>query len=299
MARFDYRLVDVFTPAAMAGDEPWSPCGNPLAVFPDGRGIEPARMQQIAFELNLSETTFVLPSERADCDVRVRIFTPRAEIPMAGHPTVGTAFVLDRGDRIVFEEGVGPVPVERIREDGESRWRMSQPRPRFERCRDEPAAVARALGLDAVDLDASLPLEIVATGPPYLIVPLASLDALARARLRIDRWEALDTARGGVMPYFAVRTAAGRARCRMFAPMHGIAEDPATGSAAGPLGAYWLAHGLARPGADGVARLVVEQGVELGRPSRIEVDMEGEGREVTAVRVAGACRAVGGGWLDV
>ena len=299
MARFEYRLVDVFTRERFGG--------NPLAVFPDGRGIDPALMQRLAFELNLSETTFVLPTERADCDVRVRIFTPRAELPMAGHPAVGTAFVLDelersesgnraRGERseprerIVFELGVGPVPVERVRAaDGATLWRMTQPPARFgPRCEDR-AGLAAALGLDLADLDPALPCESVATGPPFLIVPLRSLAALARARLRIDAWEPIERSVDGAQPYLFVRSGATTARCRMFGPAHGIAEDPATGGAAGPLGAYWLAHGLAQDG----AALVFTQGVEMGRPSELFVEPG------PSVRVAGACVPTGGGWFEL
>lgn len=282
MARHEYRLVDVFTRERFGG--------NPLAVFPDGRGIDPALMQRLAFELNLSETTFVLPTERADCDVRVRIFTPRAELPMAGHPTVGTAFVLDRGERIVFELGVGPVPVERVRAaDGATLWCMTQPPARFgPRC-DDRAGLAAALGLDLADLDPALPCESVATGPPFLIVPLRSLAALARARLRIDAWEPIERSVDGAQPYLFVRSGATTARCRMFGPAHGIAEDPATGGAAGPLGAYWLAHGLAQAG----AALVFTQGVEMGRTSELFVEPG------PSVRVAGACVATGGGWFEL
>jgi trans-2,3-dihydro-3-hydroxyanthranilate isomerase len=282
VARFEYRLVDVFTRERFGG--------NPLAVFPDGRDIDPALMQRIAFELNLSETTFVLPTERPDCDVRVRIFTPRAELPLAGHPTVGTAFVLDRGDRIVFELGVGPVPVERLRAaDGATLWQMTQPPARFgPRC-DDRAALAVALGVGVADLDPMLPCESVATGPPFLIVPLLSLEALASARLRLDAWEPIERAALGAQPYLFIQTSANTARCRMFGPGHGITEDPATGGAAGPLGAYWLAHGLAKPNAP----LVFTQGVEMGRPSEILVEAG------TSVRVAGACVPIGGGWFDL
>lgn len=295
MARFAYRLIDVFTPLApRAAGSIWQPSGNPLAVFTDARGIDPALMQRIAFELNLSETTFVLPTSHPDCDVRVRIFTPRAEIPMAGHPTVGTAFVLDRGDRIVFEEGVGPVPVERVRAaNGASLWRMTQPPARFGvRC-DDRAALAAALGLDATDLDPALPCEWVATGPAFLIVPVRSVEALSRARMRSELWEPIEHSVGGAQPYLFAATGASTARCRMFAPSHGIAEDPATGAAAGPLGAYWSAHGLATPSGDGVLRLTFTQGVEFGRPSELFVEVEG-----ATIRVAGACHPVGGGWFE-
>jgi len=299
MSRHEYRLVDVFTGAGERGaGARWRPLGNPLAVFPDARGVDPALMQPIAFELNLSETTFVLPASRADCDVRVRIFTPRSEIPMAGHPTIGTAFVLDRGERVVFEEGIGPVPVERGRApDGSSLWWMTQPRPRFGARADERGALAAALGLDAGDLDAALPAEVVATGPPFLVVPLRELGALARARLRADLWEPIERALGVGAAYLFAQTGPATARCRMFAPSSGIVEDPATGSAAGPLGAYLLERGRLAPLRP--ARLDITQGVEMGRPSHIRVEVEGARGDIPAVRVGGECVAVGGGWFEL
>lgn len=234
MSRLEFFWVDVFTTTQFGG--------NPLAVFPDARNLDAAFMQRIAFELNLSETTFVMPSERDDCDVRVRIFTPRSEMPMAGHPTVGTAFVLgalaeqagDVRDRMVFEEGVGPVPVERVRTaSGEVRWRMTQPRPRFAPG-PEAGEVAAALGLDRDDLEPALPIEAVATGPPFVCVALRSLEALGRARADAERWRKIETRSDGALPYLFVPTGAGTARARMFAPSQGIAEDAATGGAAGP-----------------------------------------------------------------
>jgi len=293
--RFAYQLVDVFTRERFGG--------NPLAVFSDAQGLDDARMQRFAFELNLSESTFVVPATRRGCDVRVRIFTPRRELPMAGHPVVGTAFVLEHegraAERVTFELGVGPTPVERVTgpDDGPI-WRMQQPRPRFGGRIADRKATAAALGLAPADLADALPLESVATGVPFAMVELATLDALARVRLDPAAWSALGEAAAGALPYLFVRTAPGAARARMFAPTEGIAEDPATGSAAGPLGAFLLAHGALAPGADGVARLEVAQGVELGRPSRIFVEVEGEGRDVRAVRVGGAAIAVGGGWLE-
>lgn len=291
MSRFDFHWVDVFTSDRFGG--------NPLAVFPDARDLEPALMQRIAFELHLSETTFVVPTERPDCDVRVRIFTPHGEIPMAGHPTVGTAFVLDRGDRVVFEEGVGPVPVERVRTaGGATLWRMTQPRPRFVGTSADPREIAPALGLGVEDLDPALPIESVATGLPFLCIALRSLEALARARTSLERWAPIEREHGGAQPYLFVRTGPSAARARMFAPGHGIAEDAATGSAAGPLGAYWLAHELLDPERDGAAALTITQGVEMGRPSTIHVEIEGRGRDVTGLRVAGACVAVASGEFE-
>lgn len=294
MHRLAYRLVDVFTTEAFGG--------NPLAVFPEADGLDDALMQTIARELNLSETTFVGPPTRPDCDFRVRIFTPREEVPMAGHPTLGTAFVLAedaaRGrSRIVFEEGVGPIPVER-RESGDGvLWRMTQPAPRFG-ARPDRRAVAAALGLAPDDLDPELPAEAAATGAPFLLVALRDLDALGRARAAGEAFDALnrEAETGGVHAF--VRTGPQEARARTFAPAFGIPEDPATGSAVGPLAGYLLRHGALAPGADGLARLTVTQGIEMGRPSRLFVEVEGTRDAVGPVHVAGACVAIGGGWIE-
>jgi len=293
--RFAYQLVDVFTRERFAG--------NPLAVFADAQGLDEARMQRFAFELNFSESTFVLPATRSGCDVRVRIFTPRREIPLAGHPVIGTASVLEHegraSGRVTFELGAGPTAVERVDgPDGGPIWRMQQPKPRFGQRIADRKGVAAALGLAPGDLADALPIEPVAVGLPFAMVELASLDALARVRLDPAAWAALGGDAADALPYLFVRRAPGVARARMFAPGEGIGEDPATGSAAGPLGAHLAAHGALAPGADGVARLEVEQGVEMGRPSRLFVEVEADGADVRAVRVGGAAVAVGGGWLE-
>ncbi|HTF35379.1 MAG TPA: PhzF family phenazine biosynthesis protein [Myxococcota bacterium] len=290
MPRYDYRLVEVFTAERFGG--------NPLAVFPRAEELYPELMQRFAAELNLSEATFVMPSTRRDCDYRVRIFTPRSEIPMAGHPTIGTAFVLGHGDRVVFEEGVGPVLVERATSpSGAPIWRMTQPRPRFgPRLEDRPA-VAAALGLDARELEAKLPIFAVATGLPFLMVPLRDLEALARARLELERWKSLGEQARDLLPFPFVQVAPTRFRCRMFAPQAGIAEDPATGSAAGPLGAYLVAQGVIPAGAP--ARLECEQGIEMGRPSRLYVEVDGTPSDIPAVRVGGECISMGGGYFEL
>src|SRR5215212_4294380 len=168
MRRLHYHLVDVFTDRAFGG--------NPLAVVANGRGVRPETMQAVAKEFNLSETTFVLPPDDPRHDWRVRIFTPSSELPMAGHPTVGTTFVLarehliPRGEResnIVLEEGVGPVPVRVEFENGEPVFaEMSQPLPRFGPRLNDAAAVAAMLSLDAADVDESLPVEVVSCGVP-------------------------------------------------------------------------------------------------------------------------------------
>ncbi|HVP30137.1 MAG TPA: PhzF family phenazine biosynthesis protein [Myxococcota bacterium] len=291
MPRLSYVLVDVFTRRRFGG--------NPLAVFPEAQGYDETLLQPIARELNLSETTFVQRPTRSDCDFRVRIFTPRAEMPMAGHPTVGTAFVLGAGERMVFQEGIGPIPVEKGRTpEGAPMWTMTQPPPRFGGRFDDRTAVAASVGLRPGDLSTALPLEVVATGPPFLMVPVKDLDALKRARQRPELWEPLVSAEPAVLPYLFVQTGASSVRARMFAASHGIVEDPATGAAAGPLAAYLVDHGVIPPTA-GLAPLRVEQGLEMGRPSVIHCEVEGGPGAIRGVRVGGECVSVGGGYFDV
>ena len=205
---------------------------------------------------------------------------------MAGHPTVGTAFVLDRGDRIVFEEGVGPVPVERVRAAERRDALADDPaaralRPALRRSR-RPRGRARSRRRGSRSRAA---LRERRDGPAVPDRPAAlARRARARAACAATRGSRSSARVDGAQPYLFVPTGATTARCRMFGPGHGIAEDPATGAAAGPLGAYWLAHGLATPERDGVARLVFTQGVEYGRPSELFVEVED-----AAIRVAGAC----------
>lgn len=302
MRRLHYHLVDVFTDRAFGG--------NPLAVVTNGRGVETATMQAVAKEFNLSETTFVLPPADLRHDWRVRIFTPGSELPMAGHPTVGTAFVLarehliPRGEReshIVFEEGIGPVPVRVEFENGEPSFaEMSQPLPTFGPRVDDRGAVARMLSLEESDLEPELPIEVVSCGVPFLYVPLRSLDAARRARPRVDLIERAAEAHG-VPPEVFVFTREtedvdSTVHSRMFAPAFGIAEDPATGAASGPLGCYLVSYGLVE---DESADIVSEQGLEMGRPSYVRIRIERQGEEIKAVRVGGQCHFMGEGFIEI
>ena len=305
MRRLHYHLVDVFTDRAFGG--------NPLAVCTNGRGLETETMQAIAKEFNLSETTFVLPPDDPQHDWRVRIFTPGNELPMAGHPTVGTTFVLarehmiPRGDdgegetNIVLEEGVGPVPVRVRFESGEPVFaEMTQPLPTFGPQLSDRRAAAAMLSLEEDDLDAQLPLEVVSCGVPFLFVPLRSLDAAHRARPRADLIE--QVANGGVPPQVFVFTrevesAFSTVHSRMFAPGMGITEDPATGGASGPLGCYLVRHGLVA--CDPAAEILSEQGLEMGRPSFIKIKIERSGDDITAVRVGGQCHFMGEGFIEI
>ena len=242
-----FLQYDVFSDTALAG--------NQLAVFPDGTGLDAGTMQRIALEMNFSETTFVFPPTMPGTDARVRIFTPARELPMAGHPTIGTTFALVRegriapgGERAVLELGIGPTPVT-------LEWRgaalafawMTQPRPTFGPplpARDE---VAAALGVEAADMAAPhLPVQVVSCGVPFVIAPLASPDAVDRAELDRARWRAVCQAQGldehMVFLFAMAPDAPGRVHSRMFAPVSGVPEDPGTGSASGPLGAYLVQY---------------------------------------------------------
>lgn len=305
MRKLHYHRVDVFTDRAFGG--------NPLAVFTNGRGLTPETMQAIAKEFNLSETTFVLPPDDARHDYRVRIFTPANELPMAGHPTVGTSFVLARehmvesaGDEavtITLEEGVGPIPVRIEFEGGQPVFiEMTQPLPVFGPRLEDPAPIAEMLSLDVADIDEWLPVEVVSCGVPFLYVPLKSLDAARRARPRADLME---RALAGVVPpevlVFTreVEHAGSTVHSRMFAPPLGITEDPATGAASGPLGSYLVRHGLVRGGDGGAAEIVSEQGIEMGRPSFIKIRIETEGEEITGVHVGGQSVYMGEGFIEL
>lgn len=313
---FRYLLYDVFTDAALTG--------NQLAVFTDARDVPVAAMQRIARELNLSETTFVLPAERDDTDVRMRIFTPAVELPMAGHPTIGSTFALAKSGVIArgrtqftFGLNVGPTPVE-LQWDGDDVrfvW-MSQLCPTFGRVVDR-AAVASALGLSADDVRGDLPVQEVSCGVPYLIVPLADADAVARAVPDGAALRRLGEKIGGPLPVYLFADAWERPRptdrgvgqglsalptdhsphylARMFGPGLGVLEDPATGSAAGPLGGYLVQYGQ-RQG-DDARRIIIHQGASMNRPSVLHVSVDGDAGAITSVKVGGAAVLVGRGEL--
>ncbi|HWT03874.1 MAG TPA: PhzF family phenazine biosynthesis protein [Pyrinomonadaceae bacterium] len=302
MRKLRYHIVDVFTDRAFGG--------NPLAVLTNGRGISSELMQSIAKELNLSETTFVLPPDDPSNDYRVRIFTPGSELPMAGHPTVGTAFVLARehmirlgGDEVTIqlEEGVGTIPVDITFRDGapDLIW-MQQPLPTFGPRFDDPRTVAETLSVPPEALDETLPIEVVSCGVPFLYVPLKSLEAARSIRLRLDVWERGLRALGvnGVFVFTKETELPGSSvHSRMFAPDLGIMEDPATGGASGPLGCYLVRHKVF-PEAQR-AEFTSEQGIEMGRPSVIKIVIEQDAGEITRVRVGGRCVFMGEGYLEV
>jgi trans-2,3-dihydro-3-hydroxyanthranilate isomerase len=246
-------------------------------------------MQAIARETNLSETTFVVPASAANeraRGIRVRIFTVAEELPFAGHPTLGTAFVL-RGSsgasEVRLELNVGLVPVRFEDVDGQPSFgEMTQVEPQFMAQHDR-AAVAKAIGLRVEDLDPSLPVETVSTGLAYTITPIRSLAVLRDLRIDSVRGQQYLAEHGGKFFYFVSReTVDPNARLHARMLFYGT-EDPATGSAAGCTAAWMVAHGVAQPG----ERVLIEQGIEMKRPSQIFVRASKDGNRVVNVRVGG------------
>jgi trans-2,3-dihydro-3-hydroxyanthranilate isomerase len=292
MRRYRFIQLDVFTDAIFGG--------NQLAVFPEASGLSEAEMQALAGEMNYAESTFVLPATDAKALRRVRIFTPATELPFAGHPVVGTTFALayegvarDAGDSPIYLElGVGTLPVDLLFEGQRLSfvW-MHQLVPTFQPFDADRGRLATALGLEQDDLVADLPIEIGSAGVPFVYVPVRSLEALARARPGAGLADIIKQAgeRAGAYVFSLERLGgeSGEARSRMFAPLMGIAEDAATGSAAGPFGVYLLRHSLIQADALGDARLRILQGVEMGRSSRLDVALQANGDMVRDVRVGG------------
>jgi trans-2,3-dihydro-3-hydroxyanthranilate isomerase len=273
--------------------------GNQLAVFPDARGIAPELMAPIAKEFNYSETTFVLPPDDPSHTAKVRIFTPGGELQFAGHPTVGTAHVLATigavkltGDetKIVFEEGVGPIPVTIRSKDGKPEFaQLSVARlPEVGPPPPSAATLAAALSLSPDDLvQGNMQPETVSCGTPFLLIPLRTRDAVRRSRVKLDLFQAAlgDYITSMVMVFAMDAEHAGHdVRARMFAPTIGVPEDPATGSACSSLSGYLAARD---PRRDGTLRWVVEQGFEMGRPSILELEADKKAGAITAVRVGG------------
>lgn len=299
MATLRYLHLDVFT------SNPFE--GNQLAIFPDPGKLTAEQMQKIAQEMAFSETTFIYPPERGG-DVRMRIFTPGEELPMAGHPTIGSTFalahegVIQRGrENFVFELGVGPIPVSLDWDaQGLSFAWMTQPLPSFEKIIADRAAFAGAIGVDERDVVDGLPVQAVSSGVPFLFVPLktpAAVDAAAIDRKALARC----SSEAGLpeLPVFFFTTEVSgdeTVYSRMLAPGFGIGEDPATGGASGPLGAYLLHHGVVDAGK---ARAMVSlQGVAMRRPSRIHISIESGAGRITRVRVGGQSVLVGEGTLQ-
>src|SRR3984885_10005287 len=238
---YRYRVVDVFTNQPLEG--------NPLAVFPDASGLDDGMMQRIARELNLSETTFVFPASRPDCVADVRIFTPAREMAFAGHPTIGTSFVLleekmvsDGVDHFVLEEKIGPVPI-RVEPGRRPLIWLATPAIEYGR-KYEPAACADVLGLGMSDLLDVAP-RVLSAGNPTMFVPVKNKEIVDRANLDVSGLKTLLGAGSEPLCVFIFAPTIEGAYSRMFAPLYGISEDPATGSSTGPLASFMMRNGLA------------------------------------------------------
>ena len=287
----------------------------------DARGLATETMQAIAKEMNFAETTFVLPAERPDTDVRMRIFTPAAELPVAGHPTIGSTFALARAgviadgrEQVVFGLGVGPVPVALTWRDGDLRFAwMTQGSPTFSDPIADRGTVAAALSLREAALVPHLPAQVVSCGVPFLFVALntrADVDAAVCVPAQLAT--VLRATGSGAQGVFIFSPDVGPAKAgphvqggdggasaysRMFAPELGVAEDPATGIASGPLGSYLVRHQVvARESAGALLSL---QGVKMGRPSHVHISIGVDGDAIASVRVGGESVLAGEGLLYI
>lgn len=273
----EYVVLDVFTETPLEG--------NALAVFLDGRGLSESTMQRAAAELNLSETVFLLPPQVPEADSRLRIFTPTSELAFAGHPTLGAAFVLAGGtekERVALQTGAGVIPVQLIREDGlPSFGEMEQPLPVWEPV-DREDELLVALGVSG----AALPVEAYRNGPAHVMVAVENEEIVRGLKPDLRGLAAL-----GQLGVSCFAKSESGIRSRMFAPGLGVDEDPATGSAAGPLAVHLVRHGWRRFG----DTVVIRQGEEIGRPSVLHARAEGSGEKPTRVTVGGAAVLVAHG----
>ncbi|MFL5549900.1 MAG: PhzF family phenazine biosynthesis protein [Gemmatimonadaceae bacterium] len=304
---YPFHTADVFTDHLHGG--------NPLAVVPDARGLSDAQMQAVTREFNYSETVFVFPPTLASNTRRVRIFTPGAELPFAGHPTVGCAFVLASigeiplhgGEtRIVLEEGVGPIPVLIRSEAGRPVFAQltSAKLPEIKDPPPPPETLCEILSLEPSHIvaDDMIEPEAVSTGVPYLFIPIKKPEMLSWVKIDIAKWEqSLRDYWAPDMFVFSTEDWAnifegGHIRARMFAPGLGIGEDPATGSACAALAGFLALRAETR---DGTLRWTVDQGVEMGRPSRLELEVDLKRGQLAAIRVGGTSVLVSSGTLHI
>jgi len=298
MRAYRYLHYDVFTDTALEG--------NQLAVFPEPAGLTTDDMQRLTREMSFSECTYIFPAEAADTDIRMRIFTPGEELPMAGHPTIGSTFALAREgiiargrQKFVFGLGVGPTPVSiEWKDDAIDFVWMTQKNPEYAGTVADKVRFAEAIGVGPGDLGTTLP-EAVSCGNRFLIAPLSSRGAVDRVEINRPVYTACCATAGLTeLPLFIFTidaTAAAQIYSRMLAPGLGVSEDPATGSASGPLGCYLHKHGLMPR--ERLAHIVSLQGVKMLRPSRLHISIEGQGDAITRVRVGGRSVLVGEGRL--
>lgn len=318
MRKYRFLHVDVFTEVRFGG--------NQLAVFVNGESLSTEEMQKIAFEMNFSETTFILPPESAEANWKVRIFTPRSEIPFAGHPTLGTAYVLVQEGMVELKEpkttinlemGVGIIPVELDVANKKIGFiQMRQQKPIFGQRLNQIARITEALSIDIHEVEETgLPVEVVSCGLPFLYVPIKSLYAVEQMRpdfaLLGNICEEMEARGTFIFTQETVQPASTnssgtvshkeipdlRVHSRMFAPGVGVYEDPATGSASGPLGCYLVKNGVVSP--KPIVKIISEQGFEIKRPSTLYIEIHMADNDIIDVRVGGYVILVAEGNLFV
>ncbi|MBD2101940.1 PhzF family phenazine biosynthesis protein [Leptolyngbya sp. FACHB-261] len=301
--RYRYYTADVFTQTIFGG--------NQLAVFPKAEGLKTEQMQRVARELNLSETVFVFPAQESTHTRRLRIFTPGTELPFAGHPTIGSAYILTtigeipldgEQTQIVFEEGVGPVKVLVQATGGQPTFAQlsAAQMPEFG---PEPPARAELAALLSLQedqiLEETFTTQAVSCGVPFLFIPLRDRKALQQAQLDVAKWKTLLASYWAPHVYIFTpdpELEGSNFRARMFAPAMGIQEDPATGAAATAFAGYLDSQETVE---DGTFRWIVEQGFEMERPSILEVEADKQQGKIVAIRVGGASVLTGEGLLEI
>jgi trans-2,3-dihydro-3-hydroxyanthranilate isomerase len=294
--KIKYYIVDVFTDKCFGG--------NQLAVIPDATDLEESQLQKIAREFNFSETTFVFPPSNPKNDIRLRIFTPNKEIPTAGHPTIGTAFVLMNHEKImtmkasqlVMEQKVGDIIVTFDEEKGiYKNITMQQPLPRFGEVFEDKQLIAGVLGIEEKDMDQELPVQAVSCGNNFLYVPISNQLAIKQILINQMLLEKNKVALPSTEIYvftFDTTYVDSTTHGRMFAPLYGIYEDPVTGSASGPLGCYLVKYGKSEG-----ENIVCEQGFEMGRPGMVYVNITQSHGIIDGVYVGGNAVLVSKGEL--
>ncbi|MDI6695311.1 MAG: PhzF family phenazine biosynthesis protein [Anaerolineales bacterium] len=302
MTSYHFYTLDVFTHRIFGG--------NPLAVFPDARGLSADLMQKIAGEFNLSETVFILPPEDPAHTRRLRIFSPSTELSFAGHPTIGAAYLLAKigeiplpaqSTEIIFEEGVGEVPVTIFAQGGQPlSARLTATLPQVGPSLPPNAAIAEVVSLLPQEiLDGEYAPQAMSCGVPYALIPVRDREAVRRARLNHAAWEEKLKSHWAPNLFlfaFQPELPGSHLRGRMFAPALGIAEDPATGAAASALGGYL---GMCQAAANGAFHWRLEQGFEMGRPSLLEISVEKANGEIGKIQVGGTAVLVSQGMMDV
>lgn len=300
---YRFYTADVFTTKRFGG--------NQLAIFPHAEGLDTHAMRMVAREFNISETVFVFPPQDPNNTRRLRIFTPSTELPFAGHPTIGIAFTLaaireiplyGESTLIKFEEEVGIVTVKISTKDGKPTFAqlVAAVLPEFGPQPPDTDTLASVLSIEANDiLSGEFSPQAVSCGVPFLFIPLKDRGALGRAHLNREKWQEHISQYWAPHLYlftFDAEHPECSIRARMFAPAMGISEDPATGAGATALGGYL---GTRDPIANGTLQWIIEQGIEVGRPSKLEVETDKENGHITAIRVGGSCVMVSEGLINI